>query len=95
MLTTLTEALSEGCRHGRDDCTWKEVGYRPVDRQAPDAVLRARQPALEHGGMILTGNQSFGSWGDDFRDRVMAGAIRDRVVASRGRDRAAGVIRIG
>ena len=30
--------------------------------------------------MILTGNQSFGSWGDDFRGQVMASAIRDRVV---------------
>ena len=30
--------------------------------------------------MILTGNQSFGSRGDDFRDRAMASAIRDRVV---------------
>ena len=30
--------------------------------------------------MILTSNQSFGSWGDVFGDRVIASAILDRVL---------------
>ena len=30
--------------------------------------------------MILTSNQSFGSWGDVFGDRVIATAILDRVL---------------
>ena len=39
MSTTLTKVLNEGRRHGRDDCTWKEVGYSADDRQAPDASM--------------------------------------------------------
>jgi DNA replication protein DnaC len=34
----------------------------------------------ERGPMILTSNQSFGSWGDVFGDRVIAAAILDRVL---------------
>ena len=30
--------------------------------------------------MILTGNQSFGSWGGVFGDRIIASAILDRVL---------------
>ena len=30
--------------------------------------------------MILTSNQSFGSWGDVFGDRVIAAAILDRLL---------------
>ena len=30
--------------------------------------------------MILTSNQSFGSWGDVFGDRVIANAILDRIL---------------
>ena len=30
--------------------------------------------------MILTSNQSFGSWGDVFGDRVIASAILDRIL---------------
>ena len=36
--------------------------------------------------MILTSNQSFGSWGDVFGDRVIASAILDRILASRDDD---------
>ncbi|NMC34403.1 MAG: ATP-binding protein, partial [Veillonellaceae bacterium] len=34
----------------------------------------------EKGPMILTSNQSFGSWGDVFGDRIIATAILDRVL---------------
>src|SRR5438445_833440 len=34
----------------------------------------------ERGPMILTSNQSFGSWGDVFGDRIIATAILDRVL---------------
>ena len=30
--------------------------------------------------MILTSNQSFGSWGDVFGDRIIATAILDRIL---------------
>ena len=30
--------------------------------------------------MILTSNQSFGSWGEVFGDRIIATAIRDRIL---------------
>ena len=31
-------------------------------------------------GLILTSNQSFGSWGDVFGDRIIATAILDRIL---------------
>ena len=34
----------------------------------------------ERGPMILTSNQSFGSWGEVFGDRVIATAVLDRIV---------------
>jgi DNA replication protein DnaC len=34
----------------------------------------------EKGPVILTSNQSFGSWGEVFGDRVIATAILDRVL---------------
>jgi DNA replication protein DnaC len=34
----------------------------------------------ERGPMILTSNQSFGSWGEVFNDQVLATAILDRLL---------------
>ena len=86
MLTTLTKALSEG----RFDDKLKvftilrllvdEIGYLPIDCQAATLFLQLISRRYERGPMILTSNQSFGSWGDVFGDRVIASAILDRIL---------------
>ena len=87
MLTTLTKALSEG----RLDDKLKvytiprlliidEIGYLPIDRQAAALFFQLISRRYERGPMILTSNQSFGSWGDVFGDRVIASAILDRIL---------------
>ena len=87
MLTTLTKALGEG----RFDDKLKvftiprlliidEIGYLPIDRQAATLFFQLISRRYEHGPMILTSNQSFGSWGDVFGDRVIASAILDRIL---------------
>ena len=79
MLTTLTKALSEG----RFDDKLKvftipqlliidEIGYLPIDRQAATLFFQLISRRYERGPMILTSDQSFGSWGDVFGDRVIA-----------------------
>ena len=87
MLTTLTKALGEG----RFDDKLKvftiprlliidEIGYLPIDRQAATLFFQLISRRYERGPMILTSNQSFGSWGDVFGDRVIASAILDRIL---------------
>ena len=87
MLTTLTKALGEG----RFDDKLKvftiprlliidEIGYLPTDRQAATLFFQLISRRYERGPMILTSNQSFGSWGDVFGDRVIASAILDRIL---------------
>ena len=87
MLTTLTKALSEG----RFDDKLKvftiprlliidEIGYLPIDRQAATLFFQLISRRYERGPMILTSNQSFGSWGDVFGDRVIASAVLDRIL---------------
>ena len=93
MLTTLTKALSEG----RFDDKLKiytiprlliidEIGYLPIDRQAATLFFQLISRRYERGPMILTSNQSFGSWGDVFGDRVIASAIPRPDPASRHDD---------
>ena len=87
MLTTLTKALGEG----RFDDKLKvftiprlliidEIGYLPIDRQAATLFFQLISRRYERGPMILTSNQSFGSWGDVFGDRVIASALLDRIL---------------
>ncbi len=87
MLSTLTKALNEG----RFDDKLKvytiprlliidEIGYLPIDRQAATLFFQLISRRYERGPMILTSNQSFGSWGDVFGDRVIASAILDRIL---------------
>src|SRR3989442_2116506 len=87
MLTTLSRALTEG----RLDDKLKvytvprlliidEIGYLPIDSQGANLFFQLISRRYERGPMILTSNQSFGSWGDVFRDRVIASAILDRVL---------------
>jgi DNA replication protein DnaC len=87
MLTTLGRALTEG----RLDDKLKvytvprlliidEIGYLPIDGQGANLFFQLISRRYERGPMILTSNQSFGSWGDVFGDRVIASAILDRVL---------------
>lgn len=57
-----------------------EIGYVPIDQQGANLVFQLISRRYERGPMILTSNQSFGSWGEVFGDRVIATAILDRIL---------------
>src|SRR5262244_1728616 len=87
MIAKLTRALGEG----RLDDKLKlytvprllivdEIGYLPIDRQGANLFFQLISRRYERGPMILTSNQSFGSWGEVFGDRVIATAILDRIL---------------
>jgi DNA replication protein DnaC len=57
-----------------------EIGYIPIDRHGANLFFQLISRRYERGPMILTSNQSFGSWGDVFGDRVIATAILDRIL---------------
>ena len=87
LITALTKAAAEG----RLDERLKvytvprlliidEIGYLPIDRAGANLFFQLISRRYERGPMILTSNQSFGSWGDVFGDRVIATAILDRVL---------------
>lgn len=87
MIAALSKALAEG----RLDEKLKlytvprlliidEIGYLPIDQTGANLFFQLISRRYEKGPMILTSNQSFGSWGDVFGDRVIAAAILDRVL---------------
>jgi DNA replication protein DnaC len=87
LITALTKAAAEG----RLDERLKvytvprlliidEIGYLPIDRAGANLFFQLISRRYERGPMILTSNQSFGSWGDVFGDRAIATAILDRVL---------------
>ncbi|MFQ5520336.1 MAG: IS21-like element helper ATPase IstB [Candidatus Methylomirabilia bacterium] len=87
LIQTLTRALAEG----RFDDKLKvytmprlliidEIGYLPIDRSGANLFFQLISRRYERGPMILTSNQSFGSWGEVFGDRVIATAILDRIL---------------
>jgi DNA replication protein DnaC len=87
LITALTRALAEG----RLDDKLKvytvprllivdEIGYLPIDRQGANLFFQLISRRYERGPMILTSNQSFGSWGEVFGDRIIATAILDRIL---------------
>src|SRR5216117_3576715 len=57
-----------------------EIGYLPIDRAGANLFFQLISRRYERGPMILTSNQSFGSWGEVFGDRIIATAILDRVL---------------
>jgi DNA replication protein DnaC len=57
-----------------------EIGYLPIDRAGANLFFQLISRRYERGPMILTSNQSFGSWGEVFSDRIIATAILDRVL---------------
>jgi DNA replication protein DnaC len=87
----LIAALTKAAAEGRLDERLKvytvprlliidEIGYLPIDRTGANLFFQLISRRYERGPMILTSNQSFGSWGDVFGDRVIATAILDRVL---------------
>jgi len=87
MIGALTKALLEGrleekLKHYNVPrlLVVDEIGYLPIDRQGANLFFQLISRRYERGPMVLTSNQSFGSWGDVFGDRVIATAILDRVL---------------
>jgi DNA replication protein DnaC len=87
----LIAALTKAAAEGRLDDRLKiytvprllivdEIGYLPIDRAGANLFFQLISRRYERGPMILTSNQSFGSWGEVFGDRVIATAILDRVL---------------
>lgn len=87
----LISALSKAASEGRLEEKLKqytvprlllidEIGYLPIDRQGANLFFQLISRRYERGPMVLTSNQSFGSWGEVFGDRVIATAILDRVL---------------
>jgi len=87
MIATLSKALNEGRLEEKMKVFTvprlliiDEIGYLPIDRQGANLFFQLISRHYEKGPMILTSNQSFGSWGDVFGDRVIATAILDRLL---------------
>jgi DNA replication protein DnaC len=87
MITTLTKALAEGRLEEKLKLytvprllVIDEIGYLPIDQSGANLFFQLISRRYEKGPMILTSNQSFGSWGEVFGDRVIAAAILDRVL---------------
>jgi hypothetical protein len=55
-----------------------EIGYLPMERHGANLFFQLISRRYEKGPMILTSNQSFGSWAEVFGDRVIATALLDR-----------------
>lgn len=87
MIATLSKALNEGRLEDKMKVftvqrllVIDEIGYLPIDSQGANLFFQIISRRYERGPMILTSNQSFGSWGDVFGDRVIATAILDRLL---------------
>lgn len=87
LIANLTKALAEGRLEEKLKLYTvprlliiDEIGYLPIERQGANLFFQLISRRYERGPMILTSNQSFGSWGEVFGDRVIATAILDRVL---------------
>jgi DNA replication protein DnaC len=87
LIATLTKALAEGRLEEKIKLysvprllIIDEIGYLPIERQGANLFFQLISRRYERGPMILTSNQSFGTWGEVFGDRVIATAILDRVL---------------
>jgi DNA replication protein DnaC len=87
LIASLTRALTEGRLEERLKVYTvprllliDEIGYLPIDRAGANLFFQLISRRYERGPMILTTNQSFGSWGEVFGDRVIATAVLDRIL---------------
>lgn len=87
LLASLGKALSEN----RLDDTLKlltqphrlildEIGEIPIDRQGANLCFQLVSRRYERGSLILTSNQSLGTWGEVFGEPGIASAILDRLL---------------
>ena len=54
--------------------------HLPIDQAGANLFFQLISRRYEKGPVILTSNQSFGSWGEVFGDRIIATAILGRVL---------------
>ena len=87
MIATLSKALAEGKFDEKLETyivprllIIDESGYLPIDQAGANLFFQLISRRYEKGPVILTSNQSFGSWGEVFGDRVIATATLDRVL---------------
>lgn len=87
MIASLTRALAEGKLEEKLKTytvprllVIDEIGYLPIDQAGANLFFQLISRRYEKGPLILTSNQTFGSWGEVFGDRVIATAILDRVL---------------
>ena len=87
MIATLNKAIAEGKLEEKLKTYTvprllivDEIGYLPIDQAGANLFFQLISRRYEKGPVILTSNQSFGSWGEVFGDRVIATAILDRVL---------------
>jgi DNA replication protein DnaC len=87
MIATLTRALGEGRLEDKLKVYTvprllliDEIGYLPIDRAGANLFFQLISRRYERGPMVLTSNQTFGSWGEVFGDPVIAAAILDRLL---------------
>jgi DNA replication protein DnaC len=57
-----------------------EIGYIPIDRHGATLFFQLISRRYEKGSIILTSNQSIGTWGEVFGDPIIATAILDRLL---------------
>lgn len=57
-----------------------EIVYLPIARTGANLFFQLVSRRHERGPVIVTSNQSLGSWGDVFGDRGIATGILDRLV---------------
>jgi DNA replication protein DnaC len=78
MIATLTRALAKGRLEDKLKVFGvprlllvDEIGYLPIDRAGANLFFQLISRRYERGPMILTSNQTFGSWGEVFGDPVI------------------------
>jgi DNA replication protein DnaC len=52
-----------------------EIGYLPIDRQGANLFFQLVSRRYERGSIVITSNQSVGSWEEVFGDPVIASAL--------------------
>lgn len=73
LIASLTRAMAEGKLEDKLKLYTSprlliidEIGYLPIDRAGANLFFQLISRRYERGPMILTSNQSFGTWGDVF-----------------------------
>lgn len=57
-----------------------EIGYLPLGKNGANLLFQLVSRRYEKGSMVITSNQSFGSWGRLLGDAMLAVALLDRIL---------------